>query len=34
MSAGIIFSVLPVLVLYAVLQEKIIEGVTAGSIKG
>lgn len=34
MSAGIIFSVLPVLILYAVLQEKIIEGVTAGSIKG
>ncbi|GIO97664.1 carbohydrate ABC transporter permease [Paenibacillus sp. FSL W8-0187] len=34
MSAGIIFSVLPVLIIYAVLQEKIIEGVTAGSVKG
>ena len=34
MSAGIVFSVLPVLIIYAVLQEKIIEGVTAGSVKG
>ncbi|KOP63962.1 sugar ABC transporter permease [Bacillus sp. FJAT-18019] len=34
MSAGIIFSVLPVLIIYAILQEKIIEGVTAGSVKG
>jgi len=34
MSAGIVFSVLPVLILYAILQEKIIEGVTAGSVKG
>lgn len=34
MSAGIVFSVLPVLVIYAILQEKIIEGVTAGSVKG
>ncbi len=31
---GIVFSVTPVLVLYAFLQEKIIEGVTAGSVKG
>lgn len=34
MSAGIVFSVLPVLIMYAILQEKIIEGVTAGSVKG
>ncbi|MBJ6361589.1 carbohydrate ABC transporter permease [Paenibacillus sp. GCM10012307] len=34
MSAGIVFSVLPVIVIYAVLQKKIIEGVTAGSVKG
>ncbi|MFC0211990.1 carbohydrate ABC transporter permease [Paenibacillus chartarius] len=34
LSAGIVYSVAPVLVLYAVLQEKIIEGVTAGSVKG
>ncbi|MBW4840313.1 MAG: carbohydrate ABC transporter permease [Paenibacillaceae bacterium] len=34
MSAGIVFSVLPVMIIYAVLQEKIIEGVTAGSVKG
>ncbi|GIQ69939.1 carbohydrate ABC transporter permease [Xylanibacillus composti] len=31
---GIVYSVLPVLVLYAFLQKQIIEGVTAGSIKG
>lgn len=31
---GIVFSVLPVLVMYAFLQRKIIEGLTAGSIKG
>lgn len=31
---GIVYSVLPVLVLYAFLQEKIIEGITAGSVKG
>ncbi|MBB6735065.1 carbohydrate ABC transporter permease [Cohnella zeiphila] len=31
---GIVFSVLPVLVLYMFLQRKIIEGLTAGSIKG
>lgn len=31
---GIVFSVTPVLVLYAFLQEKIIEGITAGSVKG
>ncbi|CAH1194775.1 Diacetylchitobiose uptake system permease protein NgcG [Paenibacillus auburnensis] len=34
MSAGIVYSVLPVVIIYAVLQEKIIEGVTAGSVKG
>lgn len=34
MSAGIFYSVLPVVVIYAILQEKIIEGVTAGSVKG
>ncbi len=34
MSAGIIFSVVPVMIIYAILQEKIIEGVTAGSVKG
>jgi len=33
-STGIVYSVTPVLILYAVLQEKIIEGVTAGSVKG
>jgi len=33
-STGIVFSVTPVLLLYAFLQEKIIEGVTAGSVKG
>jgi len=31
---GIVFSVTPVLILYAFLQEKIIEGITAGSVKG
>lgn len=31
---GIVFSVLPVLVMYAFLQKKIIEGLTAGSVKG
>ncbi|RJX39770.1 carbohydrate ABC transporter permease [Paenibacillus pinisoli] len=31
---GIVFSVLPVLILYAFLQDKIIEGITAGSVKG
>ncbi|MBP1999405.1 raffinose/stachyose/melibiose transport system permease protein [Paenibacillus shirakamiensis] len=34
MSAGIVYSVLPVLIMYAILQEKIIEGVTAGGVKG
>ncbi|WMT42588.1 carbohydrate ABC transporter permease [Paenibacillus sp. D2_2] len=34
MSAGIVFSVLPVMIVYAILQEQIIEGVTAGSVKG
>jgi raffinose/stachyose/melibiose transport system permease protein len=33
-STGIVYCVLPVLILYAFLQEKIIEGVTAGSVKG
>ncbi|GGD57839.1 carbohydrate ABC transporter permease [Paenibacillus nasutitermitis] len=34
MAAGIVFSVVPVMIIYAILQEKIIEGVTAGSVKG
>lgn len=34
LSAGIVYSVLPVLILYMFLQDKIIEGVTAGSVKG
>lgn len=33
-STGIVFSVTPVLVMYAFLQEKIIDGLTAGSVKG
>lgn len=32
--AGIVYSVVPVLIMYAFLQEKIIEGITAGSVKG
>ncbi|TCZ77193.1 carbohydrate ABC transporter permease [Paenibacillus albiflavus] len=32
--ASTMFSIVPVIVIYAFLQEKIIEGVTAGSIKG
>ncbi|WP_040951997.1 carbohydrate ABC transporter permease [Gorillibacterium massiliense] len=31
---GIVYSVVPVLIMYAFLQEKIIEGLTAGSVKG
>nr|WP_246469749.1 carbohydrate ABC transporter permease [Cohnella nanjingensis] len=31
---GIVFSVLPVLILYTFLQRQIIEGLTAGSVKG
>ncbi|MCU6707901.1 carbohydrate ABC transporter permease [Paenibacillus sp. J5C_2022] len=31
---GIVYSVLPVLVLYGFLQEKIIEGISAGAVKG
>lgn len=31
---GIVYSVVPVLILYGFLQEKIIEGITAGSVKG
>lgn len=34
MSAGIVFSVLPVMIIYAVLQKQIIEGLTAGGVKG
>ncbi|MCR8843199.1 carbohydrate ABC transporter permease [Paenibacillus sp. SC116] len=34
MSAGIVYSVVPVMVIYAFLQEKIIEGLTAGGVKG
>lgn len=33
-STGIVFSVTPVLILYAFIQEQIIEGITAGSVKG
>lgn len=33
-STGIVYSVTPVLILYAFLQEKIIEGVSAGAVKG
>ncbi|MCR8644057.1 carbohydrate ABC transporter permease [Paenibacillus sp. N1-5-1-14] len=32
--AATMFSIIPVIIIYAFLQEKIIEGVTAGSIKG
>jgi len=34
MSAGIIYSIVPVAIIYAVLQKHIIEGLTAGSVKG
>ncbi|MFD2702413.1 carbohydrate ABC transporter permease [Paenibacillus shunpengii] len=34
MSAGIVYSVVPVIIIYSILQEQIIEGVTAGSVKG
>lgn len=34
MSAGIVFSVVPVMIIYAVLQKQIIEGLTAGGVKG
>jgi raffinose/stachyose/melibiose transport system permease protein len=34
MSAGIVYSIVPVMVIYAVLQKQIIEGLTAGSVKG
>lgn len=34
MAAGIVYSVVPVMVIYAILQEKIIEGLTAGGVKG
>jgi raffinose/stachyose/melibiose transport system permease protein len=34
MSAGIVYSVVPVMIIYAVLQKQIIEGLTAGSVKG
>ncbi|MFD0694357.1 carbohydrate ABC transporter permease [Paenibacillus sp. GCM10027628] len=33
-STGVVFSVAPVLVIYAFLQKTIIEGLTAGSVKG
>ncbi|MFD0674175.1 carbohydrate ABC transporter permease [Cohnella sp. GCM10027633] len=33
-STGIVFSVTPVIVMYSVLQKQIIEGLTAGSVKG
>lgn len=34
LTASIMISIIPVIVIYAVLQKKIIEGVTAGSVKG
>ncbi|WP_438449304.1 carbohydrate ABC transporter permease [Gorillibacterium sp. sgz5001074] len=34
LAAAIMYSVLPVMAVYVVLQEKIIDGVTAGSVKG
>ncbi|UFJ39543.1 carbohydrate ABC transporter permease [Brevibacillus humidisoli] len=34
LSAAIMFSVVPVVIVYLILQRKIIEGVTAGSVKG
>ncbi|AJY76913.1 carbohydrate ABC transporter permease [Paenibacillus beijingensis] len=34
MCTGIVYSVVPVLIIYAFLQEKIIEGLTAGGVKG
>ncbi|OCT10805.1 sugar ABC transporter permease [Paenibacillus pectinilyticus] len=34
MSAGIVFCVVPVMLFYGLLQKQIIEGVTAGSVKG
>lgn len=33
-AVGVIYSVIPVLIIYSVLQEKIISGLTAGGIKG
>lgn len=33
-ATGIVFSVTPVLIMYAFLQKQIIEGMTAGSVKG
>jgi raffinose/stachyose/melibiose transport system permease protein len=34
MSAGIVYSIVPVMIIYAILQKQIIEGLTAGSVKG
>lgn len=34
MSAGIVYSVVPVMIIYSVLQKQIIEGLTAGGVKG
>jgi len=34
MSAGIVYSIVPVIIIYAILQKQIIEGLTAGSVKG
>ncbi|WP_407643469.1 carbohydrate ABC transporter permease [Cohnella endophytica] len=34
MSAGIVYSIVPVMIIYGVLQKQIIEGLTAGSVKG
>jgi len=34
MMAAIFFTMLPLLVLYVVLQEQVVKGLTAGSVKG
>jgi raffinose/stachyose/melibiose transport system permease protein len=33
-AVGVLYSVIPVLIVYGILQEKIISGLTAGSVKG
>jgi raffinose/stachyose/melibiose transport system permease protein len=34
LCAAMMFSIIPVIIIYSVLQNRIIEGVTAGSVKG
>ena len=34
MMAGMVMSVIPILILYFILQKHIIEGVVAGAVKG